>query len=55
MFQQSPLWNQSSPIHPSTIGVVTSRRSWSKPALVGWNLAGVSPGSPDAATFWPDW
>ena len=31
---------------PSRIGIITSRRSWSKPTCVGVNFAGISLGRP---------
>ena len=35
---------------PSRIGIITSRRSWSKPSVTGVNRAGVSLGS--VGTCW---
>ena len=31
---------------PSRIGIITSRFTWSKVAVTGWSVAGVSLGSP---------
>src|SRR5262249_29741184 len=36
---------------PSRIGIITSRRTWSKPLFVGSNLAGISLGSAEFVAF----